>query len=340
MSENKPLISFCLFSYFQKKFIKEAVEGALAQTYSPLEIIISDDCSTDGTFEMIRELAANYQGPHKIVLNRNPKNLGLGAHVDYIFSNFANGEWIVCAAGDDISLPERVETIYQAVSADPSIRGINSAYDCIDGDGKAASDYKAFPAMKLPQYDPRQKYWQMHCLVGCSTAWHRSVIKNYPPMGAGVVAEDIVLSFRARLEGSLVSLPDKLLKYRVLDSSLSYRWDANKDDDLHAAIRKREGQLGVYLASCRACLRDVEWRMERESNPSLKKAYRWHVRYYRELVAALERMSHWQTVSFGRRIGTILMLIKLRKKFALECIKNLAGYRLGFWLDGKTYTEK
>ncbi|MEO5658257.1 MAG: glycosyltransferase, partial [Polaromonas sp.] len=53
MAEFKtPLVTFVLFAYNQKKFIAEAVNGALSQTYSPLQIILSDDASTDGTYEV------------------------------------------------------------------------------------------------------------------------------------------------------------------------------------------------------------------------------------------------------------------------------------------------
>ncbi len=55
---NKLLVTFALFSYNQERFIREALRGALAQTYSPLQIVISDDCSQDRTFKIIQEQAA------------------------------------------------------------------------------------------------------------------------------------------------------------------------------------------------------------------------------------------------------------------------------------------
>ena len=67
----KPLISYCLITYNQEKYIKEAVLSALSQTYHPLEIIISDDCSTDNTFDIVRETINNYLGGHNIILNLN-----------------------------------------------------------------------------------------------------------------------------------------------------------------------------------------------------------------------------------------------------------------------------
>ena len=67
----RPLVTFALFSYNQEQFIRQAVESAFAQTYSPLEIILSDDFSSDGTFEIMQEMVAAYSGPHRVVLNQN-----------------------------------------------------------------------------------------------------------------------------------------------------------------------------------------------------------------------------------------------------------------------------
>jgi len=77
---DRPLVTFALFGYNQEPYIREAVEGAFAQTYQPLEILLSYDCSTDRTFDIMRELAAAYAGPHRIRLNRNSTNLGLAGH--------------------------------------------------------------------------------------------------------------------------------------------------------------------------------------------------------------------------------------------------------------------
>ena len=66
--KERPLVTFALFAYNQEKYIHEAVEGALAQTYEPLEIILSDDSSTDRTFEVMSELAKKYNGKNKVIV--------------------------------------------------------------------------------------------------------------------------------------------------------------------------------------------------------------------------------------------------------------------------------
>ena len=96
---NKPLVSLTIICYQAEKYIKEAIEGALAQTYSPLEIIFSDDASTDNTFAIIEEQLKNYTGPHHIVLNRNDVNMGIGAHVSKVWFDIAKGDWIIVSAG-------------------------------------------------------------------------------------------------------------------------------------------------------------------------------------------------------------------------------------------------
>src|SRR2546428_12446679 len=110
---DKPLISFLIASYNQEAFIREAVESAFAQSYSPLEIIISDDCSNDRTFEIAQKMAAAYQGPHSVRLNRNATNFGIGGHANRVME-LCRGELLAAAAGDDVSMPPRAEIIYQA----------------------------------------------------------------------------------------------------------------------------------------------------------------------------------------------------------------------------------
>ena len=58
-SPERPLVSALVLGYNQESIIRKAVEGAFAQTYIPLEIVLSDDCSTDRTFDIMREMAAS-----------------------------------------------------------------------------------------------------------------------------------------------------------------------------------------------------------------------------------------------------------------------------------------
>src|SRR5574340_1123723 len=119
----KPLISFYVISCNQERFVADAIAGALAQTWTPLEVVLSDDCSNDATFEIMKDMVQAYKGPHSIVLNRNEKRLGVGAHINKIIQ-LCRGEWIVASAGDDVSLPERTFTLYSHWIAQGKIAGL------------------------------------------------------------------------------------------------------------------------------------------------------------------------------------------------------------------------
>src|SRR6266700_1757044 len=132
---NPPLISYVVATFNQKDYIREAVESAFAQTYSPLEIIISDDCSKDGTFEIAQAMAAAYRGPHTVRLNQNQSTLGIGGHTNRLME-LCRGELIVVAAGDDVSLPNRTEVIRQAWEhSGRQATSIFSCYTTINQDG-------------------------------------------------------------------------------------------------------------------------------------------------------------------------------------------------------------
>lgn len=212
-----PLISFCLFAYNQEKFIREAVEGAFAQTYSPLEIILSDDCSSDRTFDIMREMAVSYRGPHTVRLNRNEQNMGLIRHCNAVNSS-AKGLLIVVAAGDDISVPERTSVILEAWRSNGcNALAICSSITITDEKGGVLRE-GSLPYHGIVRED-RLHYLTYAVLFGCSAAYHRDLIKRGPLTAARV--EDYPLFRRARLLGDVLFIKAPLVRYRQSETSIS-----------------------------------------------------------------------------------------------------------------------
>ncbi len=102
----RPLATFTVFAYNQEAYVAEAVRGALAQTYRPLQVILSDDASTDRTFEVMVEEAQACPADIQLVLNRNESNAGIANHINKVIG-MCDGEYVVLSAGDDVSLPQR-----------------------------------------------------------------------------------------------------------------------------------------------------------------------------------------------------------------------------------------
>lgn len=105
-TDDRPLVTFALFAYNQERYIREAVEGAFSQTYEPLEIILSDDCSSDRTYQIMQEMAREYRGASKVIVRKGTSNHGLVQHIRSV-TEISSGQFVVVAAGDDVSLPDR-----------------------------------------------------------------------------------------------------------------------------------------------------------------------------------------------------------------------------------------
>ena len=213
--EERPLVTFALFAYNQEKYIREAVEGAFAQTYEPLEIILSDDCSTDRTFEIIEEMAAGYVGPHKIKINRNIVNLGTALHVQVVFSQ-SRGALFVVAAGDDISLPDRTKTLFERWKEENfSISTIYSRHYSFDERRpfeKKVAELKT-NALGANQYTLflNSRFVQP---AAPTCAYSREILELFPTLLGGSVIEDTPLFFRTCLIGNFLCVDEPLVLQR------------------------------------------------------------------------------------------------------------------------------
>lgn len=98
----EPLVSICCITYNQVNFISEAIEGFLIQKTSfPMEIIIHDDASTDGTAEIIRSYERKYPNLIKpIYQTENKFSQGLKVSATYVWPK-ARGKYIALCEGDD-----------------------------------------------------------------------------------------------------------------------------------------------------------------------------------------------------------------------------------------------
>lgn len=215
----KPLISYVLTAYNIEKYIAESVKCAFAQTYEPLEIILSDDGSTDRTFEIMEKMAAEYQGPHKIVLNRNEKNLGITAHMNKAYLELATGEIVVAAHGDDVSAAERTETCYNYLAENPQCTQVSCGAIVCNSDLEPLSDfYQTNCTVKEKKTYTIETGGKLS--VGF-TAFRRSVMTAFGPLNDDCPTEDDPIGYRMLLSGELCFLPDVLIKYRKHETSSS-----------------------------------------------------------------------------------------------------------------------
>jgi glycosyltransferase involved in cell wall biosynthesis len=246
LTDEMPLVTFALVAYNQEDFICEAVAGAFAQTYSPLEIILSDDCSSDNTYKIIEEMAAAYNGPHKIVLNRNEINIGVGCHINNVVE-LAKGEWIVGAAGDDISLPYRVTEIMHAARKKQNIYPLSiwSRAQYMKSGGDLMDAYVSSDGIP-PTLN--EMIFNKKVVMGCTHAFHKDIFRIFGPLHNKVIFEDNALSFRSYLAGDIVYVDKSLVYYRQHDSNITnYVSNFDKIESARRIQKRREyAVVGIY----------------------------------------------------------------------------------------------
>lgn len=251
-----PTVTLAVVAYNHEHWIEKAVRAAFAQTYSPLQIVLSDDGSADRTFHIMQDLASEYDGPHQVVLNRNNENLGFAGHLNRI-AELASGEIIILAAGDDASVPNRVADLVRPFSLDPSVRAAFSGYSELPSSGPGRTvrlprDLAPFTGL---QALAKSGGWVG---LGATFGYSRECFTTPAKLSEDLICEDRLLPFRAALLGKIAFVPEPLILYRVHEDSAT--------------------ALGRFLSSDyeakhqRLLLRELEW--ARREKLVGRKAYR------------------------------------------------------------------
>ena len=110
-----PGVSVVMPAYNAAKYIKEAIDSILAQTYRDFEFIIVNDGSTDNT----KEIILSYSDP-RIVYIENEQNSGICVTLNKGL-DAAKGRYIVRMDSDDIALPQRLEVQVRYMDANPVV---------------------------------------------------------------------------------------------------------------------------------------------------------------------------------------------------------------------------
>lgn len=241
MNSELPRVTFLLLSFNQEAYIKEAIRGAFSQDYRNLEIIISDDCSNDQTWPLICDTAKAYGGIHSLKTRRNDRNLGIAEHLNQAIKD-STGELIVLAAGDDISLPERVSaTVSHWLDKQKIPDSIWTAVELIDADGRHIGHWNA----GISKYSLIRKLMKMVPeVLGCSHAFTRRSYDFFGEIGADVMYEDRVIAFRSLVLGGLLPIDEPMVMYRLHCQSMSAREVASQRDKLALELSMRK--LLVY----------------------------------------------------------------------------------------------
>lgn len=149
INKTKPLVSICMPTYNGERFLQEALESAITQTYPNLEIVISDDESKDRTIAIVESFKKQTNIPIYIY---HHKPSGIGANWNYCVQK-AKGDYIKFLFQDDVIFPECIERMMNLMLTKSTIGLVYSKrqflFDTLTDNLKAFIDY----------YGNLEEYW-------------------------------------------------------------------------------------------------------------------------------------------------------------------------------------
>ncbi|MCU8055568.1 glycosyltransferase [Shewanella sp. SM34] len=241
-NEIVPLVSFILISYNQERYIAEAIEAALSQDYEKIEFIFNDDCSKDHTFEIISELSSSSN--RNIIYKSNPKNLGLAGNFNAALS-LAKGDIIVVAAGDDISLFDRVSNTVQLFQNNDDISFLSFNDYKINDENEILGvlNDKLIEDKKLTLKQFLNGIELEFC--GASRAFKRDIFDTFKELLPDCPTEDTPYRLRGLMlgNGMVSKLPG--IKYRIHNNNLS---NANNLSKMKHNLVSKQYEIDINLA--------------------------------------------------------------------------------------------
>jgi len=213
-----PRVTVLMAVYNGERYLREAVESILGQTFSDFEFVIVDDGSTDRTWQVLTEYAAR---DPRIVLLQNSENLGLTRSLNKGL-HAAQGEYIARQDADDISLPHRLEKQVAVLEECHDVVLVSANIDLMDADGQV-------------WWHPRRNATSgliAWFLLFCNyLGGHSQVMfRRQAALDLGGYAEDRPCSqdyelwLRLAEVGDVVILPEVLLLYRTHGESVTSRY--------------------------------------------------------------------------------------------------------------------
>jgi glycosyltransferase involved in cell wall biosynthesis len=164
MSDASPLVSICLPARNGADSIAAVVRSVLLQDHANLELIISDNASTDDTESVCRELA---RSDSRIVYHRQAENIGLLANFVFTLSR-SRGTFIRWIGDDDWLCPDYVSRCVTALSARPEALLATTQIEYVDSDGTVSAP-TSYGGFELGSPDPLERFDAVLEILNAST---------------------------------------------------------------------------------------------------------------------------------------------------------------------------
>lgn len=173
-----PLVSIAIISYNQGQYLRECLESCISQSYSNLEVIVSDNASTDSSKTIIEEYVRRY--PRIVTGLFLKSNVGLTGNCNNVLSS-CNGKYVAFLCADDVLHSEKISRQVQFLELNPSYHLCFHSMDLIDeNSAHIGGQFKTSGVSVIEQMDA-DFYVRNGCLNCASATMYRR--SKVPPSG-------------------------------------------------------------------------------------------------------------------------------------------------------------
>ncbi len=232
----KPLVSIVCLCYNHANYIHQAVGSVINQTYTPLQIIVADDASSDGSVAEIESLKEKYPQLEILLL---PDNVG-NCKAFNTALKLVKGEYVIDFATDDIMMPDRIEkqvNYFETCSHEVGVVFTDAVY--IDEGGNPLKNHFEYLFQKrllstIPQGDVYRDVLSTYFIPGPTMIVRREVFDTLGGYDEELSYEDFDFWVRSARIFQYAFLNERLTGIRKLRQSMSTGWYVPGDKQLHS----------------------------------------------------------------------------------------------------------
>ena len=240
--QDRPKVSILIITYNHERFIELAVRSALVQEAEfAFEIVVGEDCSTDGTRNVLHRLDAEFPGRLRLLFR--DRNLGAMENARQTYAA-CRGEYLAFLEGDDYwTDPSKLRKQVAVLDADPGCALCFHPTRYVDTAG-VPTGY-VHPPETSPRRPTVEDLFQGNLIQTCSAVLRRSVVPELPGWLLTLGLGDWPLFILAADAGTVVRLDGVMADYRVHPGGM---WTAKPAVQKHRAVIEMLDALGRHFA--------------------------------------------------------------------------------------------
>ncbi len=256
-------VDILLATYNGEKYLKEQIDSILNQTYKNIRLVISDDCSKDGT----RKILKQYDKNKRVEIHLQEKNLGYIQNFEYLLKQVKNDLYML-SDQDDVWLPEKVEKSVQTLrenNADMVFGDLEVVDKNLNTIYPSFGDFMLLNRKIKKEINSYKLNYLYNCVTGCTILSKKKFIKAILPIPnkSKYVAHDHWMALIVSLKGKMAYMPEKYIKYRqhgdnqIGTEKISHKF-TKLDQVRNLFLEVKLGVFGTYVENNEKFPEDIQ----------------------------------------------------------------------------------